>query len=748
MQHRPSSHIDLEDGQSLLDRFVLRRRLSSAGSSHLWSAHDAKLDTAVLLRIYVRLGPDDEALRDAVRRDAQRNRRVQHAAVLRVHDVHETGDMIVVACDGHDGALLDEVVSRDGALAYRRVLVALRPLVEGLLQVHELGGEHGRVDAGHVLVCDERRWILLPPDNTRPGRSDLPELGRLVATLLTGGAVPAEGRDLNDAAERLHGGRTVPALLNQLVSDLRAMDAALRPAGMRAVLDRLDQIEQFLRPEPTAPAPAPMPARSGAPPARRAPEPTPTPTRRTPVLAVGGAAIVFVLAMAGVIVLRAQDVTPPPDATAPPGETPVVTPDRTPPPDPAEAARRAAAKRGAEQALEACLAARGEADAFGADAWGGAAYLSAAQTAADADASFLAAAFADAAGGYTTAAAGFRQVTERREAALARLLEEGAAALAAPDAAAATAAFEAALMIDPAHAQARTGAQRAATLNEFHRLLASGAAHEEAGSLDFAHADYSAAATLDPHSPLAASAYERIKDRLAEAEFQSMMSAGLGAYHRGDYTEARSRLLDAQRFRPGDDVTDALRLVEEAELREEVVRLREEGRAHESREQWQDAWNTYRQVLAIDPAIEFAQVGRQRCETMIRLETHARHYLADPDLLLEPTAREDALRLVQELEATTGLGPRLTDARRRLTEHVRLATTPLSVVLHSDDETEVAVYRVGQFGTFSAKELELLPGVYTVVGQRKGYRDVRLTLRLRPGEKDVSLQVVCTERIG
>ena len=49
--------------------------------------------------------------------------------------------------------------------------------------------------------------------------------------------------------------------------------------------------------------------------------------------------------------------------------------------------------------------------------------------------------------------------------------------------------------------------------------------------------------------------------------------------------------------------------------------------------------------------------------------------------------------------------------------------------------------------TASAAELELLPGVYTVVGHRNGYRDVRLTLRVKPGDKATTLEVVCTETI-
>jgi hypothetical protein len=42
--------------------------------------------------------------------------------------------------------------------------------------------------------------------------------------------------------------------------------------------------------------------------------------------------------------------------------------------------------------------------------------------------------------------------------------------------------------------------------------------------------------------------------------------------------------------------------------------------------------------------------------------------------------------------------------------------------------------------------LELLPGVYTVLGQRDGFKDVRHSLKLEPGTAEVRLEVICTER--
>ena len=72
---------------------------------------------------------------------------------------------------------------------------------------------------------------------------------------------------------------------------------------------------------------------------------------------------------------------------------------------------------------------------------------------------------------------------------------------------------------------------------------------------------------------------------------------------------------------------------------------------------------------------------------------------------------------------------------------------PVRVRLESDGLTDVVVYQVGTLGTFEGRALELRPGVYTVVGTRRGYRDVRRQLVIEPGKEPPPLVVRCEERI-
>ena len=89
------------------------------------------------------------------------------------------------------------------------------------------------------------------------------------------------------------------------------------------------------------------------------------------------------------------------------------------------------------------------------------------------------------------------------------------------------------------------------------------------------------------------------------------------------------------------------------------------------------------------------------------------------------------------------LAKKITTLKRLVAE----ASIPVMVNLQSDGETDVSIYHVGQLGAFTNQQIELLPGGYTVVGTRPGYRDVHKQLAVIPGKQGVTLNIRCEEVI-
>ena len=84
---------------------------------------------------------------------------------------------------------------------------------------------------------------------------------------------------------------------------------------------------------------------------------------------------------------------------------------------------------------------------------------------------------------------------------------------------------------------------------------------------------------------------------------------------------------------------------------------------------------------------------------------------------------------------------------RTVATHIAAAEVPVAVALTSDNQTIVTIYRVGRIGAFERKDMELLPGRYTIVGSRSGFRDVRRELMVMPGQTPPPVAIQCEEPI-
>ena len=78
---------------------------------------------------------------------------------------------------------------------------------------------------------------------------------------------------------------------------------------------------------------------------------------------------------------------------------------------------------------------------------------------------------------------------------------------------------------------------------------------------------------------------------------------------------------------------------------------------------------------------------------------------------------------------------------------LKRAATTHRVILYSDNDTSVSIYRIGKFGSFVRKEIDLRPGTYIAVGSRTGYRDVRLEFRVAPEITIEPVVIRCEEKI-
>ena len=230
--------------------------------------------------------------------------------------------------------------------------------------------------------------------------------------------------------------------------------------------------------------------------------------------------------------------------------------------------------------------------------------------------------------------------------------------------------------------------------------------------------------------------------------FVEVMSEGLEALENRQWQVARSAFDRASRLKPGaPEVADGLARATAGQRLETIADGIRRARELEGREAWREAERTYLAVLAIDPESAAALVGQRQADGRATLDEKLEFYLSNPGRLLTPEVFADAASALETARETDPGGARIESQITRLDALLEQASTPVAVVLESDAMTDVVVYRVGRLGAFTRHELNLKPGVYTVVGTRDGYRDVRLRLVVTPGTPPDPLVVRCTERL-
>jgi len=239
-----------------------------------------------------------------------------------------------------------------------------------------------------------------------------------------------------------------------------------------------------------------------------------------------------------------------------------------------------------------------------------------------------------------------------------------------------------------------------------------------------------------------------INRRIIDQQFRQYMSSGMAALESGKHYVAQDAFIRAKNIKPdASEVKDALTQVDAAIRLKLIDDLKKEAAAAEQAEDWTGAADSYTAVLKIDDRLRFALEGKSRSLERLRMDKRLRYYLDQPDVLASDQYLGKAADLVEKADAADPKGPRIHTQIEKLKQLIRIARTPIKIVIASDNTTEVVIYKVGKFGRFEKKELHLRPGTYTVVGVRDGYKDVRHKMVVKADDPLLHVTIRCEERI-
>lgn len=191
----------------LAGRYRLVEPIGSGGMGKVWRAHDELLHRTVAVKeltagLYVAQA-DREVLHARTQKEARAAARIQHPAVVTVHDVLEHDDRPWIVMEYIDGPSLAEAAKAAGRIEPREAARIGLHVLGALRAAHAVGVLHRDVKPGNVLLAKDGRVLLTDFGIAAiEGDSSITRTGELVGSIdylaperVTGGA-PDPASDL------------------------------------------------------------------------------------------------------------------------------------------------------------------------------------------------------------------------------------------------------------------------------------------------------------------------------------------------------------------------------------------------------------------------------------------------------------------------------------------------------------------------------------------------------------------------
>ena len=288
---------------------------------------------------------------------------------------------------------------------------------------------------------------------------------------------------------------------------------------------------------------------------------------------------------------------------------------------------------------------------------------------------------------------------------------------------------------------------RTASLPALTELITNSQDEEESGDLAAATGTMKEATDLDGEHVFAEGELTRLSAALNQQRFNAAMSEGYAALDDARFDTAQQRFERAASLQPGSsEAAAALQELSIARTADKLTRLNRKADELAAEEDWTAAIAVYEEALAIDGSLRFAREGLAIAQPRAALNKELTAILDKPERLVDAAILREAQASVERARSVENPGSKIAGQIERAEEVLRIASTPVPVLLRSDGETNVTVYKIARFGQLAEREMNLRPGKYTAVGTRRGYRDVRVVFEVMPGGIE-PVYVACTETI-
>lgn len=751
--------VQLVEGEAFTDHFTLLEKISETSTDESWLAIIGATGDRVFLKIFLALADEDWP---KVTRSIDATRGLVHENINRVTEHGEFEGLKYIA----EPFLKGGTPLSPTGLQAGEIWPVLKQLLSALHYAHRSGFAHGDLHPGNLIVDNMGNLHITgfgapvsPLDKGRYGRylspqildsqpadttDDIYSLGALIFASLTGKEWQVDielDQPLPNRVETL-----LAAMLDRMPYE-RNIDLLDVEAILAEHFEKSDQTISSVAFEREVPQPEPR--EDAGPVFTRQQHRVSTTSVVMGLVGIVALALALFLLLPDTAEISPSTLIATPDvAQEEPTRTREVPAEATPALAPFEAARlEFMAEEGKNLARE-ILKKQIQLEDTGVFLWADETFAALTGKLDDADELYRIAEYDAALSSYEEIAAGLDELIKRGAEELATQLALGDQALIDGDFDTAIRAFTIANAIKRNDESIGQRLERAENLETVISLMREGEMEERNGDFDRALKKYQEAASLDGEWQDAVMGVGRIREAITQRRFTDAMSEAFTALAAKDYTPSREAFGKAQQIMPNSaEPADGLLQVEQA-IRTDTInqhRAAADGYLEESR--WVEAASEYEAALAIDSTLVFAEDGLAYANSRQDIDEQLQRYLADPTLMQQDEGLQAARKTLAIASRTDPKSPQMSDYIDTLARLISNARVEVPVTITSDNKTDITVLKVVSLGKLSTDVLRLIPGRYTIKGERLGYRDVRIDLTIVAGQPVPPITVACTEKI-
>ena len=258
----------------------------------------------------------------------------------------------------------------------------------------------------------------------------------------------------------------------------------------------------------------------------------------------------------------------------------------------------------------------------------------------------------------------------------------------------------------------------------------------------------SEAIMLDPYRKKTKTSMENLNKQIKEKTFIEFMSEGFEAMDQNNFSSARKVFNEALKTYPErPDIYDALNQLESRESSFQIKERIKNAEANENLENWSEAKKEYEALLESDNSLVSLKARLINVRIRAELDEQLENLINNPLTLRSDELHQKAKKLLKTAQGINQRGAKLEKQIESVSKIIVQARNPIPVNFFSDNKTKVTIFKIGSLGLFEKRTIELVPGKYVALGQRIGFRDVRLDFAIEPNEVDKNISIMCVESI-